>query len=78
FIFNYIHNNKDLGITDNAITMFIAYTSFLEFLCMFCLALHNDELLGYIRKYNIIDRLDCDPEENEYIFALLDRKLKEL
>ncbi|WP_311165483.1 hypothetical protein [Acinetobacter pittii] len=39
FIFNYIHNNKDLGITDNAISMFIAYTSFLEFLCMFCLAL---------------------------------------
>ena len=78
FIFNYIHDNKHLGIEDSAISMFLAYTNFPEIRCMTCLALGNGELLCNFKKFGFIDNLYFDAEEYEIIFALFSKKSREL
>ncbi|WP_394651766.1 hypothetical protein [uncultured Acinetobacter sp.] len=78
FIFSYINDNKNLGVEDSSISMFIAYTNFPEILCMACLALKNKRLLSDFKKFRLFETLDFNVGEYEVIFAMLHRKLREL
>lgn len=67
FILRFIESHNDLGITDDAIKIFISYQSFNEAYCMFLFAIFlNDlELQDFISKYALLRKLNTYHNENE-------------
>lgn len=67
FILRFIESHNGLGITDDAIKIFISYQSFNEAYAMFLFAIFlNDlELQNFISKYALLRKLNTYHNENE-------------
>lgn len=76
FILRFIEENKNLGITDNAIKIFVSYQSINEMISMFIFSLEDEELKNFIIKYALLRKLNTYVAD-EYILALVNRTLDE-
>jgi len=67
FILRFIESHKDLGITEDAIKVFISYQSFNEAYAMFLFSIYLDdeELQTYITKYALLRKLNTFQTEDE-------------
>lgn len=76
FILRFIEENKNLGITDNAIKIFISYQSINEMTSMFIVSLEDKELQNFICKYALLRKLNTY-EADKYFIVLVDITLGE-
>lgn len=74
FIIRFIESHKDLGITDDAIKIFVSYQSFNEAYAMFLFAIYLDdlELQNFISKYALLRKLKTYHNANKNFSNLVD------
>lgn len=84
FILRYIDENEHLGITQNAIKIFISFQSFSEMFAMFLIArkdaleLQENELEDFVLKYSLLRKINTHQLfDDGYILELIQQTLGE-
>lgn len=76
FILRFIEEQKNLGIENTAIKIFISHLSIDEMSCIFFVSLQNEELQNFILKYALLKKLNTY-KPDEHFLALVDKTLGE-
>ena len=77
FILNFIADHEHLGITKNAIEIFVSYQSFDEMYSMFLYSIFDETLQEYIIKYSLLRKLNTYQSKSGYLQVLADSVLGE-
>lgn len=77
FILDFISDNEHLGITKNAIEIFVSYQSFDEMYSMFLYSIFDETLQEYIIKYSLLRKLNTYQAKSGYLQILADSLLGE-
>lgn len=77
FILDFIADHEHLGITKNAIKIFVSYQSFDEMYSMFLYSIFDENLKEHIVKYSLLRKLNTYQSKSGYLPLLADNLLGE-
>lgn len=77
FILNFIEDHEYLGVSEQAIEIFISYQSFNEMYSMFLYSIYDETLQNYIIKYSLLRKLNAYHRKSDYLKILADNLIGE-